>query len=253
MPIPAPTPEELVQVLKRSVLPTLIVEGKDDVAIYRWIQELVGEFEIDFFPCTGRNNLLAVYKRRSEFPHLKSLFIADKDMWVFKSVPVEYNEIHFTSGYSIENDLFAGSIDIVNQILEKENQEKFEGIIQKIIKWFAFEVEQYLSDLDYKLDYHIDRILSDKTDDLCTFFLKNRNYTEPSFDLVEELNSEYPLKLRGKLIFALLEKLLHDKKYKKNQLFEIIIKLAGPNEFINLIADKIRETFSLENNQILKA
>ncbi len=33
------TEEEIVQLLKRSALTTILVEGKDDMTIYRWIEE----------------------------------------------------------------------------------------------------------------------------------------------------------------------------------------------------------------------
>ena len=242
MPISAPSADEIVETLKRSSLPAVIVEGKDDVAIYRWIQEKARLSDVDIFPCTGRNTLLKVFERRNEFSHLKITFIADTDMWIFSSIPEKYKEIIFTTGYSIENDLFAGSRDAIDRLLEHDNIQLFEEIIEKINLWYAYEVEQFLKGEAYSIDHNINRIISSKTNNLCEHFLADRDYRAPSEERVNELNSEYALKLRGKLIFGLLEKLLSDKKYKSSQLHEMIVKFTDSNEYIDALSRRMIES-----------
>ena len=102
------TVDEIVNTLKRSSLTTVLVEGKDDILIYRWIEDEIGIVNANFLPCGGRDKLLQVYERRHEFADLKTIFVADRDAYVYINPPVNYNDIIWTNGYSIENDLYFG-------------------------------------------------------------------------------------------------------------------------------------------------
>src|SRR4051794_1832260 len=98
------TTDEIVAALKRSNLPTIICEGDNDVVVFREIEYLLKSRRVDFVPSGGRPALLEIFRRRHEFPLLPVMFVADKDMWIFDSIPTEYCDIVFTNGYSIEND-----------------------------------------------------------------------------------------------------------------------------------------------------
>jgi len=103
------TEEELVSTLKHTRIPTILVEGKDDVKIYRWLENDINESylsHVDILPCGCRNTLMKLYALRLSFSNL--VFIADKDQYVYGTIPPEYSDIVFTTGYSIENDLYAG-------------------------------------------------------------------------------------------------------------------------------------------------
>ena len=63
------TEDEIVELLKRSSLTSVIVEGKDDMTIYRWIEEKIGISKANFLPCGGRNTLLKVFVILSEMTH----------------------------------------------------------------------------------------------------------------------------------------------------------------------------------------
>ena len=103
MPVPNPTVDELVTTLQRSQLPTVVVEGKDDMRIYRWIEERIGTIKANVYPVGNtENKLLRVYKRRNEYAHLPIAFVADRDMWLFSRIPSCYHGIIWTQGYSIE-------------------------------------------------------------------------------------------------------------------------------------------------------
>ena len=104
------TVDECVALLRRTDLQTVIVEGKDDMQIYQWAERRVGIQKANVLPVGGRETLLAVYKRRSEFAHLPVAFVADRDLWLFSGIPPGYPDIIWTEGYSIENDLYAGAI-----------------------------------------------------------------------------------------------------------------------------------------------
>ena len=64
------TVDHLVGVLRRSRIPGVIVEGDDDVIIYRELTKRIGILDIALYSSGGRNKLLQIYKRRSEFDHV---------------------------------------------------------------------------------------------------------------------------------------------------------------------------------------
>src|SRR5699024_6310044 len=66
MTIPSLTVDELLTTINRTSLPTIIVEGSDDVAIYRWIEKQILRKNADVIQCGGRKKLIAVYERRHE-------------------------------------------------------------------------------------------------------------------------------------------------------------------------------------------
>ena len=49
MPRLNPTVDELVSTLRRSKLPTVVVEGRDDMQIFRWMEDLLVVHEVDEF------------------------------------------------------------------------------------------------------------------------------------------------------------------------------------------------------------
>ncbi len=62
MPRPTWTVDEIVEILKRSLLLNIIVEGVDDVMIYRWLEERIAISNASYFTCGGRDALLMVCK-----------------------------------------------------------------------------------------------------------------------------------------------------------------------------------------------
>ena len=113
--------------------------------IYQWAEGRVLASEITqmYSPWVAEETLLAVYKRRNEFAHLPVAFVADRDLWLFSGIPPGYPDIIWTEGYSIENDLYAGATleDLLNADEAKEHRQ----VLDSIIKWFAFEVEEHLA------------------------------------------------------------------------------------------------------------
>lgn len=133
------TVNEIIAYLKRTNLPTVLVEGTDDKSVYRYIENRLGELDADILICNGRDALLEIFTRRNEFSAAKVAFVADRDMWYFTGIPDEYqNGVIFSAGYSLENDLYVK--EIFEGLLEKEEKRKFMDLIQELSRWFAFEV-----------------------------------------------------------------------------------------------------------------
>lgn len=248
------TSEILIDTLKRSSLPTILVEGKDDFIIYRKFQEKIGVRYVSFLRCGGRNTLLKIFDRKDELDNKKIMFVADKDLWVFSSVPEMYNEILFTKGYSIENDLYEDGQSLIQKLFNTKEEERFKLIIKEIIYWFAYEVNKIKSNQGYDAYFSEVTILSTKTFDrlLNKFtdnFIKNRGVENNQNETVKEIKDNFILKLRGKFIFQVLELIFQERKikedksvsYTKNQLFDLCFtegirddkKKTNINRFIN--------------------
>ena len=140
-----PTVDELVSTLRRSKLPTVVVEGRDDMQIFRWMEDLLQIHEVDVLGVGGRSNLFAVYDRKSEFVHLPVAFIADQDKELFTRLPAGYEEIIWTQGYSIENDLYAGADPSLENLMDPQEAAEHRQLLDTIIEWFTFEVEEFLN------------------------------------------------------------------------------------------------------------
>lgn len=230
------TEDEIVEYLKRSSLTTVLVEGKDDMIIYRWIEEEIGIHNANFMSCGGRDRLLKVFARRNEFSHIKTIFVADKDAYVYDSVPDNLNEIIWTSGYSIENDLYQGQR--IEQLLDINEKVKFRKAVDNFITYYAFEVEQFQKKLIFNFANHPNQILCD-AQELKQDFLSEINFQNPNATTIKYLQEEYDLLLRGKSLFALLIRFLSSKKRKikhnKNSLLEHCFKMQKSESVVSII------------------
>ena len=235
------TVDEIVGLLKRSTLTTVVVEGKDDMTIYRWIEQQIGIDKVNFLPCGGRDKLLQVFGRRNEFAHIKTIFLADKDCFVYSKVPDEYNEIIWTKGYSIENDLYAGKF--LEKMLSVNEEVHFRASLNNFITYYAFEVDQFNKKLIYNFSNHPNQVLND-SHELNQNFLNKINFNAPSPETISYLEREYDLLIRGKSLFALLLRFLssqkRDVKHSKKSLCETSFKL-GANEHLIKIMQQIEE------------
>jgi hypothetical protein len=235
------TEDEIVELLKRSSLTSVIVEGKDDMTIYRWIEEKIGVSKANFLPCGGRKTLLNVFNRRDEFSHIKTVFLADKDCFVYSDVPKEYDDIIWTKGYSIENDLYHGKF--LEKILNVSEEVNFRVALKNFIHYYAFEVEQFNKKLVFNFSNHPNQVL-DEVHNLDTTFLGKINYATPTNETIEYLNKEYDLLIRGKSLFALLLRFLshtnREIKHSKKSLCETSFKLTE-NPLIVELMTKIED------------
>ncbi|TAE13131.1 MAG: hypothetical protein EAZ95_11550 [Bacteroidetes bacterium] len=227
------TIDELVSQLQRSQLPTILVEGNDDIIIYRQIEKKLGIGKVDFLPCGGRNTLLKLFERREEFKELKVFFIADKDMWVFLPVPIVYQNIQFTSGYSIENDLYYDANNRLDELLDSDELVGKKEVLDNLVQWFAFEVEKYLNN-PQETNFSDISLLSPKimertNNKFMQTFLEDRGFLEPNESTISKLKENNFLKLRGKFIFQVYTRIFEIRKeqkrdivtYTKEQLFDL--------------------------------
>ena len=155
------TSEEIIGYLKKSDLINILVEGPDDLLIYNWIEEKINKPNVRILPCGGRSTLLKVFERRDEFLDKSVVFIADKDLWVFSDIPVEYQTVVFTSGYSIENDLFCCARNTINSLFTNAELEDFNRIISNLLPWYCSEIMKFKNNKVCNISLHLNQVIPD--------------------------------------------------------------------------------------------
>jgi hypothetical protein len=236
------TAEEIVATLQKSSLPTVLVEGSDDLTVYRWIEDQLGTLNANMLPCGGRSILLVVYARRDEFSGLKTAFVADRDMWYFTAIPAGYPDIIWTDGYSVENDVYEPS-NIETYLTALESLE-FDMLLGELVRWFAFEVEEHRAGREARVATHPSRIIPPGQSSLCQRFVDKRGFSEPSSATVAEVTANYKLAVRGKLLFQLLVRFLsatnRTPKYSHAATVDVALRSTLNNPRLARIINEIR-------------
>ena len=234
----------LVGMLHNSRLPTVIVEGKDDHQIYQWVERCAGSQKANVLPVGGKETLLAVYKRRSEFAHLPVAFVADRDLWLFSGIPPDYPDIIWTEGYSIENDLYADA-DLEN-LLDTDEVDEHQQVRDIIIEWFAFEVEEHLAGREARVATHPNRVVPPGETEMDQGFRTRRGFRPPNQILHQRIKNAYQFQLRGKTLFQVLVRFLsasnRASKHSIFGLYEIAVKMTSPQPLIDRLIDEIEQT-----------
>ena len=242
------TVNRLVETLIRSQTPKIVVEGDDDIVIYRELVRRIGIIDIGLHAAGGREKLLRVYERRNEFAHVPVAFIADKDMWLFSETPNRYKGIIWTKGYSIENDLYAGAE--LERLMDASERLEHQKVLDAIVEWFAFEIEEFLAGRAPKVDIHCNRIVPQKQTQIDDEFRKSRGLRKPNPELHRQIREAYQLQLRGKLLFQLLVRFLSESnratKHNLRGLHEIALKIPDFHPLMDRLMQEIERTIAAQ-------
>jgi hypothetical protein len=226
-------------------MPTLIVEGVDDMYIYRNILNIIGPTKIIAQGCGGRSILLDVYKRKNEFMNTKVIFIADKDVWVYSNTPEQYIDIIWTEGYSIENDLFSGAKETIYKLFNEDERKRYEILKSSLLPWYVSQVEKYFKGESFKLNHKIWEIIERDSLDVKEHILSESFNEAVDLDLKEKIVKNYNMLLRGKLIFDMLVLFLSDSnrkpKYSREHIFDLCIKMPNDKKYIDRYINRINE------------
>lgn len=196
----------------------VFVEGVDDVKIYSEIarkKDLSTQFT--FEQLGGRIPLLQLHKEISSVDTLlsKTVFFADKDTFVFNSIPSYYETVYFTKGYSIENDLFEDGYDFLINELSGDENARFERLINNVSEWYTYEIEKLLSTKSDNTKISISglnpNIVAKNSDFLEKAFLIERGYQQPSEAFCQKIKNDYKLLIRGKILFELMLRISFDR------------------------------------------
>lgn len=239
------TVDELVALLKKTRIPTVIIEGRDDVIVFRILENDLAQHGVSFIGVGGRETLLKVYERRGEFAKSKVAFIADKDAWVFSNVPGEFAQsIKFTDGYSIENDMYRdGELDT---LMSAQEHSRFCKELNEVSGWFAAVMHCRLKGEHHACDLHPNQLLTQRSKLRATYKKWAEANACPSGfqSLVEKSYSKF---LRGKTLWSLLLRQLshahRPAKYSAKALLEIAATRRGA--YLMAIDQFVRESFAI--------
>ena len=246
---------EFVALLRNSDLPTVIVEGADDMRIFQWIEARLGSRTADVLPVGGRKNLLSIYEKRSEYNHIPVAFLADRDLWLFSGVSQHYNDIIWTKGYSIENDLYASAQ--LEDMLDPQETKGHQQLLDLIVEWFAFEVGEHLSGRCIKIDQHCDEIVKPGQTTIDEGFRERRGLCPPDKELRQQIRNAYQLELRGKNLFEVLARFLNSPgrrtNYSKIALLEIAFKMTPFHSLMSRLIQEIEQTLTDQKSALRHA
>lgn len=237
--------DELIATINHSSEPYIIIEGPDDVMIYRWILDDIG-FTAYLEPRNGCGGVRKMYDRRNEITNSKVIYICDKDTIVYTGVtPKGYEDIIYTTGYSIENDLYQGR-KLEKQLFEQKDRELFEKALSSFLRYYACELEKFQKGQEYNFREKPEAIISHKDYSLRVSLLKN--FTEPSKKTISYLKSDYDLLLRGHSLFKLVGMILRRRnrkiQYRDDALYEICYKLCR-SQCVESLQNTIKTTLSI--------
>lgn len=199
---PQPTVDEIISLLKKTNLPTVICEGSDDIIVYRRLEELLAHIGVSVLPVGGRKNVLKIFDRLTEIPvSVKIAFIADRDTWVNTYVPQYYSTpiLCLTRGYSIENDLYIdGNLE---NMLYGNNLTDFKDKLASFIDWYALALERHLNDQSNPISHHPEYVLNPQHK--ASLMALDDGEVYPT-GTKNNLLKDYKTLVRGKSLFSLL-------------------------------------------------
>jgi hypothetical protein len=241
------TADEVVAALKHTSLPSLVVEGKDDMTVYRWLERELATVSVNLFPVGGRSNVFKVLDRRTEFPNAKVAFLVDSDMSVFDQATPCRPGVIWTKGYSIENDLLASRA--VEKLLEPAEARGMEILLDEICRWFAFEIYQYLNGREAQVKHHVNVVVPIGQTCLCPKFCRKRGYAEPPARLAETIRKKYLLYLRGHSLLGCYLRFLSapsrgSNKYSATNLLDISTKFPRRTRLTKRLISEVEQHFS---------
>ena len=239
---PRATVEELFELLKRTELPTVLVEGKDDIIFYRRIEENLSEVGVDILPAGNKHAVLQLRDMLSgEAVKNTIVFIVDNDLWVHTESANDAEELITSEGYSVENDIFSDGE--LCELMSAEERATFDVELERFVRWYALAVSRQLRGLDCEFRTHPTKVLDESE-----FYEQQlklfENETYPD-GLYSEIVAHYPRLLRGKSLFALLQRQLSKgrrrTKFGTHQLMEI--GAARKGEKFERICNLVRTVF----------
>ncbi len=206
--------ERLINALKNTNLPTIVVEGEDNANIigklvaHHRVKEFLGVKEVKVMSISKRTRFLSVYERRGEFVHILPVtFVVDQEMEVFTGFSEHPTDIIWTQGYNLMNDLYVDAD--LEVLLEPHEVWRHQQVLNATIEWFAFEVEEFLDGNPVKIDFKLSEIVPQGELKLDKGFCQARGFRQPSSKLVQQIRDGYQFLLPGNFLFQVLARFLN--------------------------------------------
>lgn len=242
------TIDEAVSLLKKTSLPTIIVEGSDDIIVYRRFEDELQHYGVSILPVGGREKVLELFLRRAEYSaNVSVAYIADRDTWINTSVPIDYqhHNLVLTNGYSIENDVIVDGE--LWTLLRSDESQRFQVELSLFCEWYALALHRHLRDPKHTIALHPDHVLNpSQRQSLLTL---GDNETYPVM-LRDSLLADANRLIRGKSLMALLIRHLsykgRDPRHSSGSLLEWVASRPGPS--LNRLKENIESVFRAANS-----
>lgn len=237
------TTDEVIALLSRSSLPTVIVEGNDDMIFFRRVQESLSDLGISPLAVGGREKVLEVFLRRNEIPEtVRVFFVADRDTWVNTDIPEEYcsPKITFTDGYSLENDAIRDG-NLEDFLTDSERRTYFDEL-EQFIDWYALILHRKLSGRGGMISLNPNQVLCPHQHPILMQLDACEVYPAP---LRQDLRRDYLRKVRGKSLLGLLIRQLSATKRAVKHNSKTLIEMAAvrPGTHLQAIVSSIDTAF----------
>ena len=201
-----PSVSEIIGTIKRSDLLNVIVEGKDDILVYRKLEKIYFYQDLSLIAAGCRPKVLQVFDEIKSTEELNNcIFIVDQDTWIINGIPLKYTHerVITTTGYSIENDVYIDT-KIEDIIDTHKNIHEYKDHLEKYIKWFTLALSRNSS-------LKITPFKFFKSDNSIKKFTLLNNGEIFDDQLYQDLSQNYHYKLRGKNLLSLGAWFLNDK------------------------------------------
>lgn len=217
------TIEELIAYLKRSDLPAILVEGRDDMTIYRWIEDSSTFLLGAIVPCGGRSQVIEIAQRQGELGQKRVAFLVDSDSDAVWGGQTAIPNTIWTAGYSIENDLFATGV--ITRLLTQQERDGFTQVVESLTTWFLHCVLQIKEGSPARLSRHSRDILDHDTMELREELELDQALEEKYAEACERIRAQPLVYVRGKNLFDSALFFLSGKgrksKYSRQNLYEL--------------------------------
>jgi hypothetical protein len=140
--------------------------------------------------------------------------------------------------------------------LDEEELNDYKQLLEKMIEWFAFEVEEYKNGKRTRIDLillhnqpinvnqtYISINYSDDNTYAQADLILRKDFNRPARNLISEIKKDFKLKLRGKILFKVLSVYLNARKrmvkYKSEALYEIGAKPVDKHPYMKRLIVEI--------------
>jgi hypothetical protein len=217
------TIEELIAYLKRSDLPAILVEGRDDMTIYRWIEDSSISCLGAIIPCGGRSQVIDIAQRQGELGQKRVAFLVDSDSDAAWGDQMSIPNTIWTAGYAIENDLFATGV--ITNLMTQQERDGFSRVVESLTLWFLHCVLQIKEGSPARLCRHSRDILDHDTIEFREELEVDQALEEKYADACERIRAHPLVYVRGKNLFDSALFFLSGKgrksKYSRQNLYEL--------------------------------
>lgn len=242
---PRPTVDELYELIKRSNLPTVLVEGKNDIIYYREIEDTLRDLGIDMLPAGNKDAVIRLRNKiKDNKIQIPIAYVVDNDLWVHDLgfSDSDHSDLITTEGYSIENDLIRDGE--IMKLMNASEMGKFSAELERFCHWYALAIQRHLNGEINCFRTHPGKVLDDPDHYKRNTSLKEGEKYPDEF--YNNIVKNFDRLLRGKSLFGMIHRQLSRKgrpvKFSENQLMAFGASRKGPfyQRICEAISQKIK-------------